>query len=337
MADNPFQSLKEALRELFGKVTGPGVEETQVKYARREKVIVFIAAYIMAISLWFIVNLNGNFSISIEMPVIIGDIPEDMALTKGLPESVNVEMTGDGWKLLGLYNDPPPVSIDVNQTEVNVFEQVRQSLSSEQDLSVTKVDPLIINISMEEKVSKKVPIIIESRITYRSRYGMIGEPRIVPDSMTITGARSQVSNIEDWVVSDTLILNDIDKDINTSIPITNKNPLVTISDEQLQYQADVSEFTEGESKVYISTRGLPRGQNVNYNPSMVTIKYDVPIEQYADVENINPFEAYVNYEQILIDSTGFVTPEIELIDDRFELRLRSFQPNSVAYFSVLDQ
>ena len=51
----------------------------------------------MALSLWFIVNLNGDYRITINIPMI-GAIPQDMALAEGLPEFLEfevVEMDGN--------------------------------------------------------------------------------------------------------------------------------------------------------------------------------------------------------------------------------------------------
>jgi hypothetical protein len=75
---------------------------------------------------------------------------------------------------------------------------------------------------------------------------------------------------------------------------------------------------------------------VNYNPSSVTIRFDVPIEQYSAVSKIRPYEVYVPYSKIVEDSTGFVTPDIQQTAEDYELKLRSFQPKAVAYFTVLD-
>lgn len=69
---------------------------------------------------------------------------------------------------------------------------------------------------------------------------------------------------------------------------------------------------------------------------MLTVTYDVPIDQYRLVEDQVPFNAWVTYEQILSDSTGFVTPELEISAKDLNLRLRSQQPSEVAYFIVMD-
>lgn len=126
--------------------------------ARRERIAVYIVAFLMALSLWFIVNLNNDYRITINIPVETGEIPEEMALVDGLPEFLQVEVSGDGWKLVSLYNNPPEIPIDVVEGEVNLFDQVRQRFNVEQDVNVIKVQPLIIDIALEPKISKKIPI-----------------------------------------------------------------------------------------------------------------------------------------------------------------------------------
>jgi YbbR domain-containing protein len=336
MAEITDNEIVKRIKNFLIPGTKPGDEETEARFNRREKIIVFIAAYIMAVSLWFIVNLNGSFSININIPVEPGNIPESMALTEDLPEFVQVGVSGDGWQLLNLYNDPPTVVINIEESEINLFDQVRQRLSYLQDIDIAKVQPLLLSVNMELKVSKKVPVRINTDITFQNRYGLVGEPVFSPDSITVTGAQSKISDITEWEIQDTLKLSGVREDISTILSLEDSEGVIELSEREVSYEANVSEFTEGETTVYIRTRGLPRGQNVNYNPSSVTIKFDVPIEQFAEVEKVRPYEVYVLYSKILEDETGFVTPDIEQTAEQFQLRLRSFQPKAVAYFTVLN-
>lgn len=321
--------------KLFFKVRTPNPDQ-DIRSKRRERIAVFVIAYIMAISLWFIVNLNGDYRITINIPIEVGAIPQDMALAEGLPEFLEVEVSGDGWKLVNLNSNPPEIPIDVIEGEVNLFDQVRQRFTVEQDVSVLKVQPLFISIGLEQKISKKIPIKLHSDLQFEDRYGLVSDPVFNPDSLTITGARSQINKIDYWMLSDTLSLSNVRGDISQIIPITPKDPLIDYDVDQIRFLADVSEFTEGEVSVYIRTRNIPRGNIINYNPSTVTIRFDVPIEQYVEVQNLRPYEVYVPYQEIVEDSTGFVTPDIELVTTEYQIKLRSFQPKAVAYFSVLD-
>jgi len=337
MAAKFSEQVIERLKRTFKFGIPPGITEDDARSARRERIAVFVVAYIMAMSLWFIVNLNGDYNISINVPLESGNIPPDMALVEDLPEFVQVDVSGDGWKLVNLFNNPPSVQIDITEGEVNLFDQVRQRFTVEQDVSVLKVQPFLINIGLEPKISKKIPIRLYTDIQFMTRYGLIGDTKITPDSLTITGASSQVSDISEWVIPDTLILQDVRDDIQSTVTIESIDPLIEASISEITLSANVSEFTEGETSVYIRTRGLPRGQVINYIPSAVLIRFDVPLEQYTEIQNTRPYEAYVPYSKIQRDSTGFVTPDIELIATQFQIKLRSFQPKAVAYFSVVDE
>lgn len=336
MADFFNHPFINQIKDLFKSGTKPGVEEEEISFLRREKVVVFIGAYIMAVALWFIVNLSGSYSINVNLPIEPGNIPEDMALTEELPEFVQADVAGDGWQLLSLFNDPPTVIINIENEEVNLFDQVRQRLSYLQGVDIAKVQPLVVRLDMEAKVSKKIPVVLNTDIQFQNRFGMIGEPVISPDSIIITGAASKVADIDEWVVQDTLRLKGVRNDISRNIELQKSTGVIELSETEIQFEADISEFTEGETTVYIDTRGLPRGQSVTYNPASVTITYDVPIEQFAEVEKLQPYQAYVQYSKIIEDSTGYVTPDIDLIETNYELRLRNFKPKAVAYFTVIN-
>jgi YbbR domain-containing protein len=336
MADDKKNIILERLKSLLNANRIAPNTDLDSRAARRERIAVYIVAFLMALSLWFIVNLNNDYRITINIPVETGEIPEEMALVDGLPEFLQVEVSGDGWKLVSLYNNPPEIPIDVVEGEVNLFDQVRQRFNVEQDVNVIKVQPLIIDIALEPKISKKIPIRLATDLSFVDRYGLVSEPEFKPDSLTITGAASQIEEINEWIIEDTLFLENVREDVDQLVSVSSTDPLLEVDVDEIRFSANVSEFTEGEVSVYIRTRGLPRGSIINYNPSIVTIRFDVPIEQYAEVQRQRPYEVYVPYQEILEDSTGFVTPDIELVATQYNIKLRSFQPKAVAYFSVLD-
>jgi hypothetical protein len=74
---------------------------------------------------------------------------------------------------------------------------------------------------------------------------------------------------------------------------------------------------------------------VSFSPLSITVKYDVPIDEYAELKDQSPFRAFVTYRQLQQDSTGFIVPQIEQLTDQFHIKVRSFQPRNVAYFMVV--
>ncbi|MGF1671737.1 MAG: hypothetical protein ACFCU6_14930, partial [Balneolaceae bacterium] len=99
---------------------------TESPFVTREKVIAFLAAFIFAFCLWFIINLNRDFTVNLSLPILIDNMPEDKALSSGIPEFASVSLNGEGWQLISLYNNPPKVNLNIETEQVNIFDQIRQ-------------------------------------------------------------------------------------------------------------------------------------------------------------------------------------------------------------------
>lgn len=309
--------------------------EDEIAGFGRERIIVFIVALILAMALWLMVNLSRDYTLNIELPIQLGVVPAERALVSDLPTTATVSVTGEGWKLINLYNNPPTINIDVKDAEVDLFDQVQQQMNATLNVNIQRVQPQNLTVELEDRVSKKVPVRSAVKTSFSEQYGFLDPPTITPDSITIDGAASLLKDIEEWSTK-SIQIDNVTEDIARTVPLESPSEVINLSRDEVSFEADVVEYTEGEMQANISTRNLPPGRMVSYSPLAVRIKYDVPIEEYADVQDENPFEVYVSYQQILEDSTGFVTPQIEENNERYHIKLRSFQPRRVAYFIVVD-
>lgn len=335
MDTSKFEEYKEKLQVGWQSLVKKSNEEEIAEFGR-ERIIVFIVALILALALWLMVNLSRDYTLNIELPIQLGAVPSDQALVQDLPNTATVSVTGEGWKLINMYNNPPTINIDVADAEVNLFDQVQQQMNAMLNVNIQRVQPRSLSVELGDRVSKKVPVRSAVNVNFSEQYGSLGSPSISPDSVTISGAAGLIEDIEAWS-TDSVSINNVRTDISQTIPLQTANELINVSQSEVTFEVSVAEYTEGEMQAPINTRNLPPGRMVSYSPLAITIKYDVPIEEYADLQGEeNPFEAYVSYQQILADSTGFVTPQIEKNSESYHLKLRSFQPRRVAYFIVLE-
>lgn len=311
-------------------------DEEGVRGYSKEKIVVFIVALILALCLWFLVNLSRTYVLNINLPIELGNMPEDRALAEDLPGFATVSVQAEGWKLINLYNNPPQVFVDVANGEVNLYDQVQQQMNAVPDIEVQKVQPLILSLDLEERVSKTVPVNINVEVRFGEQYNFVGDPSITPDSVTISGAATLVEEINFWE-TDSVTLRNVRDDISTSVPLMQPPSLLTLSRSDIQYTADVAEYTEGESRVFVRTRDMPETQNITFSPAFVSVKYSVPIEEYTAVQDLNPISANVPWDAIQRDSTGFISPNIEVSTDRYHIRIQSHQPEEVAYFNVVEE
>lgn len=336
MAKLNFDDFITRIKNLWQDKLGQGSDEEGYAYARREKIVVFIISFVIALSLWLMVNLSRDFNLNLNLPIELGNIPGNEALARELPEYATVSVKGEGWKLISVYNNPPQIFVDVTEGEVNLYDQVREQMNAVPDVSVLKVQPLILNPDLEPRITKTVPVESQVEVGFRNQYDFVGSPQLTPDSVTISGARSQIADVQSWPTQP-VKLEEVRDDIDQVVPLKSAGDLVRLSQPSVQLHARISEYTEGEVRVYLRTHDLPPGRSVTYNPSIITIKYDVPIEEYKQAQELTPFEAYVPYAEIERDSTGFVSPTIEPTGGKLHIKLRSYQPQKVSYYNVVDQ
>lgn len=332
-----LEKINKQISRFLAGSDDSGSEEQENSFFTREKIQAFIFAFIFSISLWFVVNLGRDYNVTMKVPIQVTNLSEDVSLSNEIPENASVSLSGEGWNLINVYANPPTVFLSAENQQVNLFEEIRQQIGSVSDLNVMQVDPIVVTIETEEKVTKIVPVNPQIELSLREQFGVVDGPTLQPDSVEVTGPSSRINNIESWDTEETEVSN-VAKNVEMSIDLkTSENRGVRVEPSSVLYRVQVAEFTESEIRIPIRTRNLPSGKAVTYNPSTVTVRFDVPIGQYNDVQNTRPFFAYVDYAAIEADDTGLVTPEIERATDEYDVRLKDFQPSRVSYFNILPQ
>jgi len=330
-----FNFISDRFRQFFSGETAVQKDETDGSpFEGREKVIAFSIALFFAFCLWMIVNLNRDFTVTIQVPIQLSTLSDDMIISSEVPSTVSVNLSGEGWKLIPIYRNPPGITINAETRQVNLPEQIRSQVGAFSDLNILQVEPSQLEIETERKAMKRVPVANRVDITFRDQFGLLNEPVIVPDSVTVTGAESALAGLDEWETEETELSN-ISRSVERNIRLKPGSSGISVEPQTVTLIAEVAEYTEAEHRVPIRTRNLPSGRAVSYNPSSITIRFDVPIDQYSNIQDMRLFNAYVDYEVIEEDDSGRIAPEIETVDTDFIVRLRSFQPPRVSYFRIV--
>ncbi|TNE73187.1 YbbR-like domain-containing protein [bacterium] len=312
---------------------GPGMTS-------RERITIYFICYLFAVALWALVNLGREFELTLNVPVQITNIPDNLAQTDHFLESVEVSVNGEGWMLMNLYNAEPNIEIPLNSDDkkprINVFEYTRRLVTSYPNVNLVKVEPSVVNLSLDENITKKVPVRSNIDLEFRAQHALLDESRMYPDSITIQGAQSILKDIR-YVETESLSLIDVKQDVDVEINLKQPGEFITLKRNTVRFRAKIAEFTEGEVRVFVRTENIPKGVEVKYNPAVISIRYDVPIDEYAASQDVVPYAAFVAYKDLEKDSTGFVTPVIKNLAPNLHLRIRSYQPKRVSYYNVLKE
>jgi len=327
-----IDSIRIFLSQRYNSGYGSMASENGIM-ERREKVTVFIVSIIIALVMWFVVSLGKDLSMTVEFNLTVGQMPDNMALASDLPKVVSASVTGEGWRLLSLNNNPQTIAIDVNQEEILLADMIREKISAT-GVIVLSVQPAILRTVLEERIEKKVPIYVDHSLTYRGQYGLVGSLRTVPDSIVVSGARSIVDTIDTWI-TEKLTLNNVNAPIEEVVALRPPATNIRLSADQITVVAHVSEYTEGEQRVRIIATDIPEGMDVSFNPPYISIRFSVPIDEYAHAQSAPLFSAEVPYVDINNDSTGYVSPIVTNLGDSLHATVRIIQPRRVSYFKII--
>lgn len=329
-----FKTTSEKISEFFSSRWG--VDDDDSKLFSRQKILAFAFAMLFSLSLWVIVNMGRDYNVTMMVPIEVTNLPEDVALSSEVPDNAAVSISGEGWSLFNLYMNPPKLSLNVENQQINMFEQVRQQIGSVSDVNVMQVDPMFLEVETEQRISKMVPVVSRINISTRDQYGVIGSPEISPDSVMVSGPASKIEDINSWGTAESEYQN-VNSELDLTVDLQEPPPGIVIRPSAVSFNADVAEFTEAEVRIPVRSRGLPPGNAITFSPSSIMVRYDVPLDQYNEVQNMRPFVAYVDYESIEQDTTGLITPRLEKVTDEYDVRLRSFQPTRVSYYNILPE
>jgi len=303
-----------------------------------ERLSIFLICYLFALAMWSLVNLGREFELSLSVPIAITNIPSDMVLTEDPVKHTQITVGGEGWMLMGIYNGDPNLLIDASdnskKSKFNILELMKKEMNSYPSLNLVSVEPSQIDLILKPRVTKRVPIVPKVSLSFKQQHNFLDEPRIFPDSVTLSGAEEVLKTIS-FVETAEVNLKEVKESMDLTLDLISPAEKVRLDRLNIRYRARVAEFTEGEIRVFVKTEGLPKDTEVKYSPAVISIRYDVPIEEYAASQELVPYSAFVNYHEISKDSTGFITPVIKNLAPKLHLRLRSYQPKRVSYYNVI--
>ena len=170
------------------------------------------AAIFMALVLWLVVSADQPAE---EIVPVRLQLQMDSTLVLATPAPVvQARVVGPLREVLKLYATPPIVQRVLPEAEID---SIRLQLDprdvvvpSGVNVRVSSLEPSTIALRFTSRVTRRVPVRSRLRISVDSSLRALGQPRLVPDSVTVVGSREQVEDVTsvptmtlDVVVSDT--------------------------------------------------------------------------------------------------------------------------------------
>jgi len=277
------------LRTVFGAAgSDPGdADETP-----RRTIAIAVCTLISAL-LWFTFSMQETYSYSIELSTVVRNLPENRALSELPPDKVRVQVQGEGLSLFQLYYNPPVVPIDAT---LNMVDLEASPPDLPKNLRVESIIPRTYIPRTEPRETKKIPVRLRSTLSTPPTHDFLTPPRVIPDSVEVSGARSTILNLRDWPTVITRRDNVTDS-ISVFVDLVDTlEGLVRRSVDRVLLVADSREFTGGTRDIDVIVEGSPSSQKlVTLEPSKIRVRYRVLLSDFRKAETAADFFATVRY------------------------------------------
>lgn len=288
---------------------------------------------LVSATLWFTLSLRQSYTDIIEMPTQVINLDDDLALSEAPPPSVQAQVRGEGIDLFRLRIDPPVVRVDAAQSEVSLDDM---AFDLPEGVVFESVSPRSFSLRKERRVSRKVPVALRVNFDMQETFDLLYPPALSPDSVVVSGAETIIERLEAWpteqrtfTVRDSLVVRVPLADTLDGLGVNRSHLATTVT-------AIAAQFTEGERKLRVEVTGVPSNQRVvSLDPSMVTVRFRVPVSQHDKALAARDFFAIVSYDDIRADTTGRVVPTVDYPPDLLIRQVEILPPSTLRYYERL--
>lgn len=241
-----------------------------------------LGAALLATALWFHAVTEHTYRRQLDIPLVVQDPvtppgQRTVMLANRPPVTARVAVVGNGKDLLRLTSGdlllrvPPPSASAGSRVSVQLLPEQVENHTDLDVLVEDIVQPRELQVLLDRREERVVPVWPRIALQLAESHTQVGQPRIQPDSVRITGPRAQVAGIR-FVETDSLFRSGVREDVDGELRLRPpQGDMVQVSTDRVHVYIDVQELAEYEIlNVPVRVRGGPPGAVAE--PSRVTVR-----------------------------------------------------------------
>jgi hypothetical protein len=289
-----------------------------LKSIKNKKLNVFVLFLLLTFGFLTLTKLSKKYTENIILNITYVNLPEQRVITLDSSPKCNAEVSAYGFNLLSYQFKKHSVEIDFNRDVFvknnhyiwvanNNKHRIFAQLGTATELISLKPDTII--FPFETLFVKKVPVILNSNISFKLGYDMINNYIIKPDSIKVIGTQAEVEQINK-VETDILNLKEVSDTIDAVLSLKKlDNSKIKFSKNNVKVLAKVEKFTEGTLEVPVTIVNKPLDVSINYFPKTIVVSYYVSLNNYKNIKPLD-FKVECDFSEIENTNKTFFTPKL---------------------------
>lgn len=267
---------------------------------------VVVLAIAGAATFWLFNALNKDYDTRISLPLEFVFNKDSVVVVTPLAKKVDVDVNGGGWNLLrksfGLNSSPIKIELD-KPTETSYYTQSSLvPIISDQlrgfRLNYVITDTLFIDI--EEKVTKKVVVVIDSlNIPLENNFRLTSPINVSPDSLVLVGPKSLLAKQNSFIFGkfdNDPIKTNFDREVEVDLPA---DGLIVPETNKVNVKFEIRKYVLHKIEVEVEKLRFPSLSVADLSDTIIEISF---IVQEDEVSNVKPSDFGVTVDYMLLDN-----------------------------------
>ncbi len=270
----------------------------------------------MALLFWLLTKFSKETVAEVNVDVKYSNVPSNAIISERSPQHMQIEMMANGFNLLTYALKDANLTVDLSQFVVN--DQNAVIISESQLIGLIKEQWDVTNIErisaqeftvfLDKSISKKIPVILNSNITYKEGFKSTKGMRLLPDSITVAGPSEVIKSI-DSVVTQRVSIKNMEATYSKEVTLLKpKVPFVSFHPEKVLLEIVVDEFTQKSLTLPIELTNVPLDLKVKIIPESLIINFEVPVKDFNQF-NASNFRVICDFSEKITEG-NFMIPKI---------------------------
>ena len=268
------------------------MSESKTNNTKKGKPKMFLLFLFVTTFIWFISKFSREFTSNIEAEIHYINAPHGVIVSENNYDLVTFYFTTSGFDFLYYKINKPIITIDLQKyfkegassfiISTSEFKRIITS-QLKNDIIVDNVSIENMEVLLDKLKTKKVKISLLENIQFKNGFKPIGEYKLVPDSIAISGPTQHLDTLTE-LNTELLELTNVHENITTMVNLNiSDDTSISYSQERVELFVSVKEFTQKTLLVPVVVNNLPSNLSIKLVPENVTIRFDVSMEDYNKI------------------------------------------------------
>lgn len=261
------------------------------------KTRVFLLFLGLSFLFWLFSSLSEKYNYYASYDVKYTDQPQHTIFQDISKPKINVLLKATGFEILNHKLRSKKVKISLENfknldADRYYFVPAAHRLPIEKQLTsnIIQIENDTLFVSLNPLRSKKVPVQLQTNITYKPGYKLIQAIQIQPDSLTLTGPKNILEEIK-FVKTKTIEKDGLSEDFSfeVAIDLPKYEQPIEYSDKKIKVSGKLAKFTQATEEVFIKNPDNDENTQIILIPKKTHITFEVAFKNYHLLDE-NSFE-----------------------------------------------